>query len=229
MQKSISLARNLLATLKDTEYTIIRSFDVQPHAFDIDIVALSLTDCEKVLRDASVLHINDSLEVSFNRNGNNIKIDITEESTLRIRLDIVNPEYFQNSEYTLSKTFIIRSIFNHDKINTEQFGTVKVTSNIDGCVYRYFEYLKMYMLREDKIKHVEYLYSTFKEDPSKYEIILKEISNVIKYNGPYVDKNTEHQRNTLSFVISDLLKVTESVKKQGLKKTFSKIYRKLLK
>ena len=227
MQKAISLVQQLLIGLYETDYIIIRSFDVHTHAFDIDIVVLDLFDAEDLLRKAAMTALHeDNICVTFKKGQNNLKVDVSENSILKIRLDLVNPEYFQEQDYILKQTFVIQSIYNYDTKETPHFGTLKVASNIDECVYRYFEYMKMYLLREDKIKHIDYLNAKFQTSPQMTDAIMAKITNSIMYNHTVILKHKTTAR-TFTFMTNDISRAIASIKRSGFKSTLSKVLKRL--
>lgn len=154
-------------------YVIIKlndNFPIYNKGQDIDIFCYDKGQFVQKLFEVGNIYVNKGFEMKVTDMGKEHSyIDFIFKNELHFRFDVCQElPFFKNIKI---KNYYIYSVIENANTIRGRFGhkpyLIYVPSKIDDLLLRYIEYIEYYQLRPDKVKHLNYIMKTIKEDPER--------------------------------------------------------------
>ena len=159
--------------IREQSYCIVKSYQLvdYPCGTDIDIFCFDIKNMICCITRVGQQYVQEcGYEIVITNKGNHAFVDFYDNKELIIRFDLYGsiPTY---KRVKVRDAYFGAVIENYSIIDVEfEIGKVvpvKVAAEQDDLILRYIEYIEYYLVRPDKVKHLEYIMNKLKEAPGK--------------------------------------------------------------
>lgn len=154
----------IFESLTDTDYCIIKlPPDLANYRIgsDIDILCINNKSVAEIIISKLNKYIDTKSIVKITEYEDQSHVDFLEDNRIHLRFDLYQklPHY----KNILLKPEYFSSILENSKATIKGDIRIKVPSDLDDLIIRYFEYQEYYSERPDKIKHIDYIENLIEE------------------------------------------------------------------
>ena len=218
--------KKIFFNLSDISYVIVKlppEFPLYQIGSDIDIFCYDVQKVSGRILACLNDYLNHNIKIDVTNNQKQLYIDIIHNSEIHFRFDIYGslPNY---KNVQIREAFFSSVIENYRLYELLDY-QYRVPSELDECILRYVEYHEWYSERPDKIKHIEYLTSKIEAGSITKNLLLDKLHYYITL--PDVSNTKSVSSNStlryLDYIFSMFKKIMFYLKRNGLKKTLTKI------
>lgn len=215
--------------VRDEQYCIIKRNNIDGYSTgsDIDIFVYNIQEFTRKILKIGNDYIKKGFTITINEtnDGNQVYIDFLINNRIDFRFDIYStmPIY---KRINIKESFFSTIIDNSEKIDYEYKNnkfSIFIPSDIDDLILRYVEFQEWYNVRPDKIKHLDYILLSLKEENKKL------FFDKLHYFTAFPKLNMENRKKKRN-VVKEFKETFDKIKKlsfvQIIIKIFSRIKRK---
>lgn len=219
------LIEEFISILENQAYVVTKPIEVTVVPFDIDIICVNPNSlASEVIRglvDSNGMGTGDKVVVNKKSNFK-VHLDFFDNKKLVLKLDL-NSKLEADDGLILRDTFLLKAIA-RAKVVSDGYGEYVLSQN-DALIVRYFEYLRMYRYREDKLKHLHYVTSAL-ESPEERQDFFARFDRCVTFEEKQPE-NSQSLNRLFIYVLDDVKRIYKSFKVNGIMVTSRKILKKL--